>query len=397
MSIDPRSIPVGHYTFYFADLQSNVIIDALPLRAVNYECLLNKAGAWNARLPLGDPRLLGAPPSNPFVWGQTRWGSGVWGLQHPTDLRAILATRPKQTCIYIDLDGVLQYGGVVWARDYDPTTNELLLSGADFWSLLKGQFIIADQVFAATDQLTIFSNLITYVQGLASASFGLSVVGTSSSGILRDRTYNGFEYKNAGDALEELAAVIDGFEFRAVPVWSGSTPVRQIQLGYPYLGQPSTNSSLIWSYPKGGIVKWSWPEDASPSTSASVAYAIGAGEGNAMLQATSPAGTPPFPRMGLVASYKDVSVQTTLQGHADAIQAALVDPVTVPQITVLGREVPLTGVYQPGDHARYVFDSEVDPRFWSGQDVIRRIVGKQVSIADDGTDQVVQILAPMVA
>jgi len=80
-------------------------------------------------------------------------------------------------------------------------------------SVLNRRTIATDLVYTSERQENIAKALIDYAQGLSGGDLSI-IANTVTTGVLRDRTYLAADLKPVGEAIEELAAVDDGFEFR---------------------------------------------------------------------------------------------------------------------------------------------------------------------------------------
>jgi hypothetical protein len=201
------------------------------------------------------------------------------------------------------------------------------------------------------------------------------IVDAPPTGVLRDRTYYGYERKAAAEAVEQLADVVDGFDFELGVAWGAADPVLTLQVAYPRIGVQAIDSPLVFDRP-GNIVGYDWPEDATRM--ADLSDAIGAGEGDDMLIATTMATDvleDGWPLLEQVSSYKDVRDLDTLEEHASADLDAAALPVTIPRVTVRGDVDPVVGTYRPGDDCRLAI---TDDRFPEGLDTYARIIGFEV-------------------
>lgn len=357
------------YRYLFCDLVTNSVLAELPLATTTFGLRLNGAGSLSADLPVTDPRVRSLDPIN--------------------------ATLPGRTALYVDRDGVLLWGGIVWTRRTDQT-NKLQLGAQEFESYFARRLITADAVFSQVDQLVIARSLITTAQNKPGGNIGVQV-GTETSGVLRDRTYNGYELKPVLEALHQLSQVSNGFDY-AIDVFydpvSGA-PSKLLRLGYPRRGVVANLSGWLWEYP-GNVQGYTWPEDAT--SQATTMYATGAGTPPGQLQSTAVGTAAGYPLLESKQSYTDVSVQATLDGHAAADLAAMSAPVVVPTITVRADQDPTIGSYQVGDELRLRI---TDDRFpgtptSAGLDVTKRIIAIDVTPPGSTTETVTVTLGDVV-
>lgn len=350
------------YRYLFADLRTNKVLAELPVRRPHFELGLPRAGSFSATLPLTDPKITALDPIN--------------------------ATIPTRTAIYVDRDGVLLWGGIIWTRRYKSATKTLELAGAEFRSYFDHRDIVVTASYAGADQLAIARALVTDAQAYTGGDIGISV-GTQVSGVLRDRTYNGYELKNLGEALTQLSEVENGFDLAVDVAYVAGVPTKTLSLGYPRRGRRAPDSGWLFDYP-GNIADYDWPEDGTAM--ATTRRATGAGDQQGMLVASA---TDPslidagYPLLEDVRAYGDVVIQSTLQAHANADLAASKQILTLPTLTVRADMDPTIGTYIVGDDARVRI---TDERFPAGVDGFFRIVNIAVDPQDDGPEKVVLTL-----
>ena len=220
-------------------------------------------------------------------------------------------------------------------------------------------------------------------------------VDTATSGVLRDRTYMAYDNKELGEAVEQLAAVINGFDFAVDVNWDGAGQlVKQIRLQYPRRGRPFSQTGLTFELGRN-VSEFSWPSDGTRY--ANLVRVVGDGDGPLALRATriapgefqGPAvGGLGYPVVEATVSRSDINRQSTLNTVAEAALAARARPVVVPEITVRADSDPVFGSYVTGDSCRVLIQPGVSPRFPDGLDVVMRIIGWQVQVSDEGSEEV---------
>lgn len=258
------------------------------------------------------------------------------------------------------------------------------LRGAGLWSWFA-QFPLSDPfTFVQTDQHTIAATLLNWAQHPAQGGgIGVAVDNTLSSR-LRDRTYNGFEHVPVGQRVDELAAVIDGFDFAIDTTFDGNiTVVDTWRPQYPRAGR---------AWPESGIqidadgtataltVDWSTPTTDQRE--------IGAGEGTDMLTATANDPTlTDYPPLWATENRKSVEEQATLQSHAGRDLQLANRRTQQWSVTVLDRFKLLKGLIV-GDECQIAVGPG-DFRWPDGYEAVQRAVGRTVNVDDDGgPDQV---------
>ena len=256
---------MANYRYLFADLLTNTILAELPLTKVQFSQQLNSAGTFSAELQLA-------------------------GLQ-AANLNVANATIPGRTAIYVDRDGTLVWGGVLWNREYSSQSQSIRLNAGEFESYWNRRRITTDTVFSNTDQLTAVQTIVTNANAATNGNIGIAV-GSETSGVLINRTFYGYEYKTVLAAIQDLSKSSTGFDFNIQVYYdSNGNPAKLLRLGYPRYGKiysPTSPSVPVFELP-GNIVEYTWPEDGS--IAANYLYALGAGSNPGRLISTAYDGT----------------------------------------------------------------------------------------------------------
>lgn len=354
------------WRFLAYDLRTNVALADLPLSVRQFGGVLNGAGTFTAQIP----------------------------VERSTAALLMSATIPERTVVYIERDGVLFDGFIIWQRSRQPN-QPMSLQGASIPSIWKRNRIVADLAYTATDQHTIFRNLVTHLQSQAGADSGV-VVGSGLSGVTRDRTYYGYERKNIGDALAELAAVDNGFDWSVDVAWDAGVPVKNLILSYPRRGRIAGSTGIVFESAKN-IIGYTFTEDGTRSARA--VDVLGAGDGTDMKISTAvdtallDAG---YPLTTEVMSYKDVTVQSTVDAHATAAMRARSKTPTFLELTVAPDDIDAgLGTWIVGDDAlvritddNFPIQSDGTP----GYQAYHRIIAYDVDIPDEGPEVVKIVL-----
>lgn len=371
--------PAPIWSYLVADLRTGAILDELPLSGVRWSKTLNGTGSF----------------------------TGTWQLGPAERRDAYTLTTPAKTAIYALRDGVPMWGGVVWTRRYNSATGTVDLGAGDFGTYFDHRkvvpfllgaagdvtYVAKQQVtFAAVDQNDIARQLIALAQSHAGGDIGIEV-DTATSGILRDRTYFGYELQGVRDVIDALCNVIDGPDY-LFDVAAGSTeqPRRVLRLGDPHLGQQG--SSHVWEY-GGNVSDYIWPSDGSSMTTRT--YAVGDGIEQGALIAFSEdfdRYNNGWPLLESEAGYTTVTDAGTLNAHAQADLNAGRLPVALPTLSVRGDMAPFLGDYSVGDDARLVIPLG-DPFFAAGLDTSVRLVQLDVVPESDSGEQVDLTCAPL--
>jgi hypothetical protein len=351
------------YTYIFADLRTNTVIDELPLYGVSMARDLNQYGDWTASVTLD--------------------------REGKDDAHVKAATEPGRTILYVDRDGTIVYSGILWTRTYQAQSKSLQFTGQDLRSYFVRRLIssrFSQLVFAGVDQLTIAQSLLNQAQALG--SIGITVP-TNFSGVLRDRTYVAAELKPVAEAIQQLSEVINGFDWDIYAQYGGGMIPQKLALfGAPYLGLSPQATTLVFEYP-GDIANYWWSENVAES--ASTFWTTGKGDGDTTLISVADDNTyvnAGYPVLEGSKSFVDVSEPATLFEHAQqGIKDSRV-PFIAPTVTLASGAVNEPGDYALGDHARFRIN---DP--WSGGQIERiwRIMGWRLTPPSSETEETVDL------
>jgi hypothetical protein len=360
------------YRYLLADLLTNTIIAELPLTGVAFGSQLNQAGAFQGHVLLSGIDTVGFNVAN--------------------------STIPGKCAIYVDRDGILVWGGIIWGRSYQSTNQTLTINAREFESYFEKRRITSTQVFTNTDQLSIAQNLISLAQGVPYGDIGVAV-GVETSGVLVSRTYYEYEKKTYYSALQDLSRAENGFDFNIDVAYDGSgAPSKTLTLGYPRIGtvySATDPSALLFEFPASNVVEYEYPEDGS--LIANTLYALGAGSNEGKLEATYQDTT--FLSAGWAlyeeqSNYSDVTDATYLAQLAEGQVNAVAYPPTVIRVVVPAYVAPVYGSYAIGDDARLRITDERFPATGTGTSVqagldqVYRIVGIEVQPGENGPERV---------
>ena len=356
---------MANYRYLFADLLTNQILAELPLTSVRFSQQINSPGTFSATLQL----------------------SGI----NTTTLNVANATIPARTALYVDRDGTLVWGGILWNREFSSKSQTIKLDAREFESYFERRRITTDTVFTNTDQLTAVQTIVNNAQAVTNGNIGIGI-GTETSGILINRTFYGYEYKTVLAAIQDLAKSSTGFDFNIQVYYdSNGNPAKLLRLGYPRYGKkysPSSTSVPVFELP-GNITEYTWPEDGI--TAANYLYALGAGSNPGKLIATASDSskiTTGWPVLEEQANYSDVA-DPTLLGNLATAQVAIVSyPPTTIKITLPPTLDPVFGSYEVGDDARIRI---LDDRFPTQLDTVYRIVSFAVQAGENNQPELVTL------
>jgi len=356
------------YRYLFADLLTNSILAELPLTGVSYTQTLNSAGTFTGHLLL----------------------SGV----NAEALNIADGTIPARTAVYIDRNGVLVWGGVLWGRDYNSDTQTLTFQGREFLSYYERRRITATTSFTNTDQLAIAQAVISNSAGALNGNIGLlynqGSGSTITSGVLVSRVYYGYELKTVFSAIQDLSKQSTGFDFEISVYYDGNgNPAKSFNTYYPRAGTAYSSTSLsapVFELPSGNIVEYSYPEDGS--VAANTIYVLGAGSNEGKLISTysdTSKLSAGWPLLEDQANYSDITDATVLNTLASGQVAAVSYPPTTLKVIAPPYLDPEFGTYQIGDDVRVRI---TDNRFPTTLDSIYRLIALTVQAGENGPERV---------
>jgi len=356
------------YRYLFADLLTNVVIGELPLTGVSFNQQLNQAGAFQGHILLSGIDAVGYNVAD--------------------------STIPGKCAVYVDRDGDLVWGGVIWGRSYNSRSQLLSFSAREFESYFERRRINITTNYNNLDQLTIAQSLITLAQSEPFGDIGVQV-GVDTSGVLLSRTYFDYELKTYYNALQDLSRAEDGFDFNIQVAYDGAgEPIKTFVTGYPRIGtvySSANPAAPVFEFPAGNVVEYEYPEDGS--IAANKIYSLGAGSNEGKIIAIAIDANKYAEGWALLeeqANYADVTDATYLGELALGQVNAVAYPPTVIKLVVPASQNPVFGTYALGDDVRLRITDQRFPSVTTnaGLDEIYRIVGLNVEPGEDGPERV---------
>ncbi|WP_086852416.1 hypothetical protein [Amycolatopsis kentuckyensis] len=327
-------MPQPVYSYQIADLATNRILEDVALTGVRFNKPLCASGKFAANWKLG-PKT--------------------------AHLDAYDLSMPCRRVVYAYRDDRPVWGGIIWTRAYDSATQTVAIGAGDWWSYFDHRKVLpvftADgtltqvaaltQAYATTDQNAIARQLVATAQAHTGGDILVVPADMAASGQLRDRTYNGYDLAEVGDALTNLANVINGPDICFDVLPGTSAPQRVIQVGTPTLGQQG--SAHRWEV-GGNATRYAWPSDGTRMNTRSFATGQGVELGLPIAVAEDTTKyTGGFPLLENEAQYGSAEDAGTLNGHAEADQEAGRMPVVLPKILIRGDLPPTAAEVSRGD------------------------------------------------
>lgn len=367
------------FTYLLYDLVTNVKLAEIPFADVMFSGILNGTGTFSASLNLASPKVKGALSN----YG----GSTNSPLQ------------PARTAIYVDLNGELVWGGILWTVAYDGATQIATVAGQDFWSYFQSRRINWNATYSGVDQFAIFRSLIDTAQSEPGGNIGINT-GSATCGVRVSIAWDSSQLIAINQAVTSLTQQTGtrGFDFAIDVAYDFSSgvgvPAKYLTLSYPRRGRSAGRNGLLFDSGSAWADGYKWPADGAGM--ANVLYGIGAGSGPATAanggglrsaQAYTPAITAGYPLLEGSMNRSDITDQATLDNLTITRLAAVSFPIVLPSMVFdLAMPDPQFGSYVVGDDA----EVRIPPDEWfpAGHDEYWRVAGYQVKPGNEGVGTV---------
>ena len=306
-----------------------------------------------------------------------------------------------------------------WVVSEDQTGEREFSFRAVEWGAFFGATPAVPGTYGVTDDHAVFRALVDAAQAVSgqdvAVETGSGTVGSSASQV----TVNAWDVTSTEEQFTQLANSEGGPEWRFGAGGTMAAPRRLLSLGNP-LGLvdpaavlefvedseeyvppsappeltllsslfPAEGAQVVRRRRGGNVLTVRRTRDSSKS--ATVAVAVGSGEEKAQIRkpATSDLLGKGWPRLTRTQTYSDVTVEATLQRHADADLAASQGLTTGYAIVTLDGDPDWTQI-PIGSNVRVVLDTDVygAERPVGGSDgFVTRVQGVTVAVPDDGGD-----------
>lgn len=148
---------------------------------------------------------------------------------------------------------------------------------------------------------------------------------------LRVRHFDAWEYKNLGEAIQQLTEDEDGVMYRMTHHFAEGPARWTTRLDFSDAVDIDRGVELRSDYEA-----WQYGLEVNGSEQAARIYGVGAGEGVTQMFAVAYDEDAALPEFRKTLAWKDVSVAATLNEHTTGAVAIYRDPVTTPSVTLLG-------------------------------------------------------------
>lgn len=346
----------------------NPIIAELPLTGVNYTNQLNSNGTFQGHLLLSGVNSNAVNAYDGTIPGKTI----LW----------VLYTDPESYA------SIPVWSGVIWARDYDSTTQTLSITAQEMMSLYQKRLISATKDYSAHfyDPSYIAYNLMQFAESQTHGSTGL-LYNSITTSYATKKKYNGYELKSVYQAIKDLAQ--NFFDFTIKPYAFSAGLQNKFVLGAP-LGttySASNPNAFVFQLP-GNLVGYQFPEDASMANNRLYGLGYGANNTKIIAIAVDPAKigyTGDWPLLENTANYIDVGDNQLLKDLTLGQLNATSYPPTTVQVMLAPYIDPIYPLYQIGDQVRLDIQDDYFP---SALNTVMRIVAISVNPGENGPSRV---------
>jgi hypothetical protein len=247
------------WTYYLCDLQTDRVIGEFPMSSPTFGQKLNDIGDFSGTIQLGSDDIQVKDPLG--------------------------STTPAKTSVYVDQNGTLVWGGMVWERSYDKTNNTLEVKAKEFLSYYNRRKIRQTLAYTNTDQCSICRGIVSWAESQTGGSINMQY-GTQLSGVGVSYTANSYDRLWVYEALGKIVALDGGPDHGVDAIWGpGPQPMKVYNVDWPQRGRGVAESQAVFT--DQNVAPWSFDESASDMRTRS--EAIGAGDGTATLIATATA------------------------------------------------------------------------------------------------------------
>jgi hypothetical protein len=380
MGLGPHGFVVSNpFTYEARDLLTWEALDGLPYQGVSFGKILDQHGTWQGSLPLGEPRV------QLFDWKD--------------------ATRPGRTALFVDLQGTLVWGGIIWTTSYesDDPTKSLKVSATEFGSYFQHRLQAEDYGSESTvgklweetgeDPMKILKRVIEDAQAAEAASAGY-ITGSKIPIVLHSPEGSEFDVKVSypGTSLQTIDSINStltqigfgpGYDFSWDCEYVEGVPTVVLNLYRPKKGRTPEESEIVIL--GRDTTKWTWPEDAT--SQATEVVETGSGTGGSV-PARASTNYPGYPLLQKATARTQIGTESLLEEIAlgdlalvgwPVVTPTIVLPASLPDTPAEERKALALGEYDVGDEFVFAIDpmegggTNTDPRFPGGMEYPLRI------------------------
>ncbi|MGW2398497.1 hypothetical protein ACWCYY_18285 [Kitasatospora sp. NPDC001664] len=313
---------MAEYRILLSEFKTGAVLAELPASDLQFRSVLSAPGAGRVQVPLTARPLEGLD----------------WSL-----------ISPWRTLVHVQRGPLILWAGPLVSWDVDMASEVMTMDLIGLWGYYRRCIINREsprsEVGYVVNQLGqhVIARELIQLYGDNSAERGgsywrsngpdaLTFDPDQADGKLRDRTYLWYDWKNLGEAVEQLAAVIDGFDFRIDHRRPGTG---RIVNDFVFLPQGGTPTTFILEH---GVNCDVTRVTSSGDQMCSETGVNGAGEGWGQLKSwwyngalESEAGRR-IPRLAAIETHNSVTEYNTAAAHAWRMAAVGQTPMVVPEL-----------------------------------------------------------------
>jgi hypothetical protein len=302
-------------------------------------------------------------------------------------------TQPWAVALYAQdpVSGSYLFGGPLIERPWQPASRRLQLGAISWKSWLYMKMLdpdrttnpVTDKIYSqtATDQFAIAR----YILGFSNSDVGTPHIGMGNelSGVNRDLSMQGSQFKFIGDLIDSMANRDNGFDWTiAIEPDSNGNPSLWFRPYWPKRGQVNNSVILLHEQPAGGNILEFTDQLDSAASLRTRCWATGAGTPPDMLMAmdADPGLAGGFVLLSeRVDNYSTVVDVATLAGHARTARKyyGQARSTVTPK---LGLDDPDFRLYASGDKVRL----RVQDDWWDFDFDAARIIDRQFNVNNEG-------------
>lgn len=414
------------YRYLFTDLVTQQVIGEFQLTNVQWSLELNAPGSFSGSININDSRLQNT--------------LGTYGANYMSSL--LYSTQPARTGLYVERNGSIVWGGIIWTRSWDSDSQEMTLGARTFESYLEHRIVKSRDTSTApgagvlaydntVDQFQVLvgpqvagtgggviTNMIAVVNDI-----GLTINTGAASGVTipGQLVIPDYEQKNVMQVVQDLAsqttAVSDttgqtyavGFDWAINCYYDGSyNIVRSFDMYYPRRGNNNLADATLptLDFP-GSVISYNWPEDGTGVVTTLFGIGPGNNDGQYVAQRfPSVYNLGGYPTLEDVESFTQIpdptAVDTLTQSRIDARAVAVQTPsftwvpsyadiddlpiLRVGATTLTTTTGPAIGEFGIGDRFRIRLN---DSFFYGGAEQNLRLIRCTVTVGDNSSAELV--------
>lgn len=210
---------MSQWSWHVFDLATGAALGQVPLASWSHTDRLNDSGEWAATM------------SSPESVALVRYA-----------LNCVVASKAVLVAVRVDNVGAARAEYTGWIPPGGNRRPDL--AGKNLLGYLDFRVIESTVAYSSIDQHSIAAGIVSTAVGTM-----IDTSQVTASGVTRVRTWNNWEAKNVGEALRQLSAVENGFDFDVRTEYDTGTLRRRLRCWYPRRGAVlSPSQPLVFEY-----------------------------------------------------------------------------------------------------------------------------------------------------